>query len=73
MGEIDLSASLVKVNQLNNQLQRVSADARNQQKVRDLASQILLECEIIREVTDSALKDSPPGLFEKWFGKRFKK
>jgi hypothetical protein len=30
-----------------------------------------LECEIIRDATNHALKNEKPGLFEKWFGKGF--
>ena len=73
MGEIDLAGSLVAVKRLNNKLQRISADPNKAKEVHDIATQILLECEIIREATNHALENKKPGLFETWFGKGFAK
>lgn len=68
MGEINLASSLVAVNNLNSKLQRISADGTKTEEVHALATQILLECEVIREVTNKALQGTKPGLFERWFG-----
>lgn len=68
MGEINLAQSLVAVNNLNSKLQRISADGTKAEEVHDLATQILLECEVIRDVTNKALQGTKPGLFERWFG-----
>lgn len=68
LGENDLAASLVAVNQLNMKLQRISADGRRRKEMHELATQILLECEVIRETTNQALSGKKPGLFERWFG-----
>jgi hypothetical protein len=68
MGEINLAQSLVAVNNLNSKLQRISADGTKAEEVHALATQILLECEVIREVTNKALQGTKPGLFERWFG-----
>lgn len=35
--------------------------------MRELATQIMLECQMIREVTEEALGEKKPGLFERWF------
>jgi len=68
MGEIDLAGSLSTVKRLNNKLQRICADPNKIKEVNDIATQILLECEIIREATNHALENKKPGLFERWFG-----
>lgn len=68
MGEINLAQSLVAVNNLNNKLQRISADGSKAKEVHNLATQILFECEVIRDVTNRALQKTKPGLFERWFG-----
>lgn len=68
MGEVNLASSLVAVNQLNSKLQRLSADGRKQKEINAIAAQIMLECEVIREVTNNALEDKTPGLFKRWFG-----
>jgi hypothetical protein len=69
IGANNLAASLVEVNKLNMKLQRISADGRRQKEMRELATQIMLECQVIREVTEEALGGKKPGLFERWFGK----
>ena len=68
IGETNLASSLVEVNKLNGKLQRLSADGRRHKEMQELATQIMLECQVIREVTEAALKKSKPGLFERWFG-----
>lgn len=68
MGEINLAQSLVAVNNLNSKLQRISADGTKAEEIHALATQILLECEVIREETNKALQGTKPGLFERWFG-----
>jgi hypothetical protein len=68
IGENNLAASLVQINKLNMKLQRISADGRRQDEMRELATQIMLECQTIREVTEIALQQTKPGLFERWFG-----
>lgn len=68
IGEQTLGSSLVAVNNLNMKLQRISADGRRHKEMRELATQIMLECQMIREVTEEALGDKKPGLFERWFG-----
>ena len=64
----NMAASLVEVNKLNMKLQRISADGRRHEEMKELATQIMLECAVIREVTEAALKKDKPGLFERWFG-----
>jgi hypothetical protein len=68
MGEINLASSLVTVNRLNSKIQRISADGSRAKEVHDIATQILLECEIIREATNHALQGDKPGFFKRWFG-----
>ena len=68
MGEINLASSLVAVNNLNSKLQRISADGTKTEEIYAVATQILLECEVIREETNRALHETKPGLFERWFG-----
>jgi hypothetical protein len=68
IGEQTLASSLVAINNLNKQLQRISADGRRYKEMRELATQIMLECQAIREVTEEALGDKKPGLFKRWFG-----
>lgn len=68
IGNENMAASLVEVNKLNMKLQRISADGRRHQEMQELATQIMLECAVIREVTEAALRKEKPGLFERWFG-----
>ncbi len=68
MGEVNLASSLVAVNRLNSKIQRMSADGSKAKEVHELATQILIECEIIREATNHALQSEKPGIFKRWFG-----
>lgn len=70
LGENDLAASLVAVNRLNMQMQRISADGRKQAQIHELATQIMLECSVIREVTAPPLVKVKPGFFARFFGKK---
>lgn len=79
LGENDLAGSIVAINRFNAELQKVSADGRKRKQMRDIATQIMLECEVIREVTSQPLpKIEPgsshplarvkPGLLSRWLG-----
>lgn len=69
LGENDLAGSIVAINRLNAELQKASADGRKRKQVRDIASQIILECEVIREVTTpKPVINVKPGLLSRWFG-----
>lgn len=67
-GNENMAASLVAINNLNSKLQRISADGRRYKEMRELATQIMLECHVVRETTEAALGEKKPGLFERWFG-----
>lgn len=68
-GQNDLAASLVAVNNLNKRLQNASADGRKLKELNEIATQIMLECSVIREVTVPVIKVKP-GLFSRWFNKK---
>jgi hypothetical protein len=68
LGENDLASSLVAVNRLNMQLQRLSADGRKQAQMHELATQIMLECSVIREITAPPLVKVKQGWLAKLFG-----
>lgn len=69
LGENELAGSIVAINRLNAELQKVSADGRKRKQMRDIASQIILECEVIREVAmPRPLIQVKPGLLSRWFG-----
>ena len=69
LGENDLAGSIVAINRLNAELQKVSADGRKRKQMRDIASKIMLECEVIREVSmPQPVIKVKPGLLSRWFG-----
>ena len=68
-GQNDLAASLVAVNNLNKRLQHASADGRKLKELNEIATQIMLECSVIREVTVPVIKVKP-GLLSRWFNKK---
>jgi hypothetical protein len=68
-GQTDLAASLVAVNNLNKRLQHASADGRKNKELNQIATQIMLECSVIREVTVPAIKVKP-GFFSRLFNKK---
>jgi hypothetical protein len=69
-GENDLAASLVAINNLNKRLQHASADGRKQKELHEIATQIMLECSVIREVTVPPVIKVKPGLLSRWFNKK---
>jgi hypothetical protein len=68
IGEHDLARSIVEVNKLSSQLQKVSADGRKRKQMRDIATQMIIECNLIREATEPPLVKVKPGLLSRWFG-----
>ncbi len=67
-GEHDMAKSIVDICRLSSELQKVSADGRKRKQMRDIATQIILECEVIREVTSPPLVKVKPGFFARLFG-----
>lgn len=68
IGEHDLAKSIVDICKLSSELQKVSADGRKRKQMRDIATQIIIECNLIREATEPPLVKVKPGFLSRWFG-----
>lgn len=68
LGENNLGDAIVAITRMSSELQKVSADGRKRKQMREIATQIMLECEVIREITSPPLAKVKPGLLSKWLG-----
>lgn len=68
LGENDLGKAIVTITRMSSELQKASADGKNRRLMRDIATQIMLECEVVREITSEPLARVKPGFLSRWLG-----